>query len=170
MQHVYVFYLFIEKKYLISIKETVMFKTILYIFIFFSLVIASERQNIVDVLENYNESFGNSDYSDIVNYFDYPTYFNLQDKTIGASGRFKLKLIYKKIRGDLPDYYSYSKWDEIDIQLIDDSIAIVNAKFSRYKTDNTIYDFGSAQYHMRLINNKWKIFSLTPYTTIKNLD
>jgi len=170
MQHVYVFYLFIEKKYLISIKETVMFKTILYIFIFFSLVIASERQKIVDVLENYNEAFGNSDYSDIVNYFDYPTSFNLQDKTIVAFGRFKLKLIYKKIRGDLPDYYSYSKWDEIDIQLIDDSIAIVNAKFSRYKNDDTIYDSGAAQYHMRLISNEWKIFSLTPYVTIETLD
>tara|TARA_Y100000996_G_scaffold377495_1_gene329582 strand:- start:91 stop:603 length:513 start_codon:yes stop_codon:yes gene_type:complete len=170
MQHVYVFYLFIGKKYLISIKETVMFKTILYILIFFSLVIASERQNIVDVLESYNEAFGNSNYSDIVNYFDYPTSFNLQDKTIGASGRFKLKLIYKKIRGDLPDYYSYSKWDEIDIQLIDDSIAIVNAKFSRYKNDDTIYDSGAAQYHMRLVKNEWKIFSLTPYVTIETLD
>ena len=147
-----------------------MFKAILYIFTFYSLAIATERQDIIDVLESYNEAFGKADYSNIVNYFDYPASFNLQDKTVGASCKLKLKLIYKKIRGDLPEYYSYSKWNKIDIRLIDDSIAIVNAKFSRYKTDNTIYDFGSAQYHMRLINNKWKIFSLTPYTTIKNLD
>ena len=80
------------------------------------MAIATERQDIVDVLENYNEAFGKADYSDIVNYFDYPASFNLQNKTIGASGKFKLKLIYKKIRGDLPDYYSYSKWDKIDIQ------------------------------------------------------
>ena len=147
-----------------------MFKTILYIFIFYSLAIATERQDIIDVLENYNNAFGKANYSDIVNYFDYPASFNLQDKTIGASGKFKLKLIYKKIRGDLPDYYSYSKWDKIDIQLIDDSIAIVNANFSRYKDDDTIYDSGSAQYHMRLINDEWKIFTLTPYAEIKTLD
>ena len=62
-----------------------MFKAILYIFIFYSLIIATERQDIVDVLESYNEAFGQADYSDIVNYFDYPASFNLQDKTVGAS-------------------------------------------------------------------------------------
>ena len=134
------------------------------------MAIATERQNIVDVLENYNKAFGKADYSDILNYFDYPASFNLQDKTIRASGKFKLKLIYKKIRGNLPDYYSYSKWDKIDIQLIDDSIAIVNANFSRYKDDDTVYDLGSAQYHMRLIDNEWKIFTLIPYTKIKILN
>ena len=137
---------------------------------FYSVSIASTRQDIVDILDNYNKAFGEANYSDIVNYFDYPTTFNLKDKTIGASGKFKLKLIYKKIRGDLPDYYSYSKWDKIDIQLIDDSIAIVNASFLRYKDDDTIYDSGSAQYHIRLTNNEWKIFALTPYTKIQTLD
>ena len=152
------------------IKKHIMFKKILYIFIFYSLSIAIERQDIIDVLDDYNKAFKNADYSDIVNYFDYPASFNLQDKTIGASGKFKLKLIYKKIRGDLPNYYSYSKWDKIDIQLIDDSLAIVNAEFSRYKDDDTVYASGAAQYHMRLINNEWKIFTLTPYTKIKTLD
>ena len=131
---------------------------------------ATAREDILNVLEIYNEAFGKADYSDIINYFDYPAYFNLQDKTVGASCKFKLKLIYKKIRGDLPDYYSYSKWENIEIRLIDDSIAIVNANFSRYKNDDTIYDLGAAQYHMRLINNEWKIFSLTPYARIKTLD
>tara|TARA_Y100001968_G_scaffold54490_1_gene45704 strand:- start:595 stop:1038 length:444 start_codon:yes stop_codon:yes gene_type:complete len=147
-----------------------MYKTILYTFIFYSLATATEKENIIDVLENYNEAFGKAEYSDIVNYFDYPASFNLQDKTIGASGKFKLKLIYKKIRGGLPDYYSYSKWEKIDIQLVDDSIAIVNASFSRYKDDDTIYDSGAAQYHMRLINNEWKIFSLTPYSSIETIE
>lgn len=96
--------------------------------------------------------------------------FNLKDKTITANNRFKLRFIYKKIRGDLPGYYSYSTWDGIKIQLIDDNIAIVNADFSRYKDDDTIFYSGSAQYHLRLENHKWKIFSLTPYETIKLLD
>ena len=147
-----------------------MFKIILFVSIFFSSVIAIERQDIIDVLENYNEAFWKAEYSDIFNHFDYKASFNLQDKTIGASGKFKLKLIYKKIRGGLPDYYSYSKWEKIYIQLVDDSIAIVNASFSRYKDDDTIYDSGAAQYHMRLINNEWKIFSLTPYSSIETIE
>ena len=145
-------------------------KIIFFIYIFYSSALATERQDIVNVLENYNKAFGKADYSDIVNYFDYPVSFNLQHKTIGASGKFKLKLIYKKIRGDLPDYYSYSKWDKIDIQLLDDHIAIINANFSRYKDDDTLYESGTAQYHMRLVNNIWKIFTLTPYTKIKTLN
>ena len=82
----------------------------------------------------------------------------------------KLKLIYKKLISDLPDYYSYSTWGKINIQLIDFNIAIVNADFSRHKKDNSIFYKGSAQYYLRLKNNKWKIFSITPYTNIKILD
>ena len=147
-----------------------MFKTIIYILIFHSLAISNKREDIVNVLESYNDAFVRADYSDIVNHFDYPASFNLQDKTIGASCKFKLKLIYKKIRGDLPEYYSYSEWNKIDITLIDDSIAIVDASFSRYRDDGNIYDSGSVQYHMRFINDEWKIFTLTPYNKIENLD
>ena len=79
-----------------------MLKIISYFFILISLAAANQKQNIIDLLDQYNTAFGKADYSDIAKCFDYPAYFNLQDKTIGASGKFKLKLIYKKIRGDLP--------------------------------------------------------------------
>ena len=130
----------------------------------------SAKEDITNVLENYNQAFGEADYSKIIKLFDYPAVFNLKDKTIAANTRFKLRLIYKKIRGDLPNYYSYSTWDGIKIQLIDDNIAIVNADFSRHKDDDSIFYSGSAQYHLRLENDKWKIFSLTPYTAIEVLD
>ena len=108
------------------------------------MAIATERQDIVGLLENYNEAFGKADYSDIVNYFDYPASFNLQDKTIGASCKFKLKLIYKKIRGDLPDYYSYSKWDKIDIQLIDSTGSIHCKMWDLVSDFQHRFDVGSA--------------------------
>jgi len=100
----------------------------------------------------------------IVKTFDRPASFNLKDKTIIASN--KLKLIYRKLRGGLPNFYSYRKWDEINIQIIDNKIAIVNADFSRYNNDSTIFYSGSAQYHLRLKNDQCKIFSLIPYTNI----
>jgi len=147
-----------------------MIKIFTFTLIFISSIICSEKKEILDVLDKYNKAFGEANYSQIIKFFDYPTYFNLSDKTISAKNRFKLKLIYKKLRGDLPDYYSYSKWGNIDIQLLDSNIAIVNADFSRYKDDNSVFYTGSAQYHLRLENNQWKIFSLTPYNSAKFFD
>ena len=147
-----------------------MFRAALLIFPFFSFLMPSPKNDILAVMDIYNKAFGEADYSKIVKLFDYPTSFNLEDKTITASNRFKLKLVYKKIRGDLPDYYSYSKWKEMKVQLIDSNIAIVNADFVRYKNDGTIFYSGSAQYYLRLENDDWKIFSLTPYESLKTLD
>jgi len=147
--------------------ESRMFRIFLFFVIITGSVFTTEKQDIIDVLEKYNKAFGEADYSGIINFFDRPSSFNLKDKTVIASSRLKLKLIYRKLRGSLPDYYAYSKWEQIDIKLIDDSIAIVNADFSRYKHDNTIFYSGSAQYHLRLKNGEWRIFSLTPYSNIK---
>ena len=58
---------------------------------------------------------------------------------ISASSNFTLKFIYRKNRGDLPEFYFHSLWDELKIKIIDEDIAIVNAKFSRYKNDGTIF-------------------------------
>ena len=134
-----------------------------------SLAIAKDQQAIIQSLDNYNKAFGEGNYSKIINAFDLPAVFILNDKTITASGNFKLKLIYKKIRGDLPDYYAYSKWDDINIEILDDKIAIANASYSRYNSDGEIFFTGSAQYHLRLKDNEWKIFALTPFETIKKL-
>ncbi len=147
-----------------------MFRVVLLIYLFFSFLMPSLKSDILVVMDIYNKAFAEADYSRIVKIFDYPASFNLEDKTIMASNRFKLKLIYKKIRGDLPDYYSYSKWKEMKIQLIDSNLAIVNADFVRYKKDGTIFYSGSAQYHLRNENDDWKIFSLTPYESLKTLN
>ena len=145
-------------------------KIILFLVVFLSFGLSIEKENIIDVLERYNKAFGEENYSEIISFFDYPTSFNLKDKTVTANNRFKLRLIYKKLRGDIPEYYSYSRWDKINIQLIDNDIAIVNADFSRYDNSNTIFYSGSVQYCLRLKNNEWKIFSLTPYESMKLLN
>ncbi len=147
-----------------------MLNKFLFLVLFISLFLASDqKEEIKNVLNDYNDAFGKADYSKIVSFFDTPASFNLEEKTITACTKLKLRLIYWKIRGGLPDYYSYSNWNEIKIQLVDSNIAIVNANFSRYKEDGTWYDSGSAQYNLRLIGGDWKIFSLTPYKTIKDL-
>ena len=147
-----------------------MFRILLVILLFFSLLLSDTKEDILNVLEEYNKAFSKADYSKIITYFDYPVSFNLIDKTITASNRFKLRLIYKKIRGGLHSEYSYSKWDEINIELIDNKLAIVNAVFSRYNHDNVAFESGAAQYYLRLQNNEWKFFSLTPYKNIITLN
>ncbi len=138
--------------------------------IFFSILIPNQKNEIIKVLEEYNQTFVKADYSKIISYFNYPVSFNLSEKTITASNKLKLKLIYKKLRGSLPIDYAYSTWDKINIQLIDNNIAIVNADFSRYdKNDISIYS-GSVIYHLRLIENNWKIFTLTPYLNTETLN
>ena len=48
-------------------------------------------------------------------------------------------------------------------------IAIVNADFSRYNHNKEVIYSGSGQYSLRLKNNQWKTFSLTPYQSLINL-
>ena len=52
-----------------------MFRRVL--FIYFSLVITSEKHDIIDVMNKYNESFRDANYSEIITYFDYPTSLSL---------------------------------------------------------------------------------------------
>ena len=145
------------------------YKLIISFLIFFTVATPSKKEEIIEMMEGYNNAFGLANYPEIISYFDLPTSFNLQEKTITAPNKFKLKLIYKKLRGSLPDYYSYSKWEKVDIELIDNNIAIINAEYSRYNSNNEIFESGSAQYYLRFKDNHWKIFSLTPYKTIKPL-
>ena len=121
------------------------------------------KEDIVNVLNKYNEAFIAKDFKKIVKNFDLPASFNLSNKTINATNKLKLNLIYRKLIGDLPDYYSYSKWDDIKVEIIDKSIAIAYTQFSRYKKDSTIFYKGSVIYFLRKIDTEWKIFSLTPY-------
>ena len=142
----------------------------LFFLVFFSLSIANEKSEILDLLNQYNRAFADANYSEIVDFFNSPVSFNLQDKTIIASNKLKLRLIFKKLRGGLPKHYSYSKWGNIEINLVDTNIAIAYANFSRFDLDDNVIFTGSAIYHLRLKDGEWRIFSLTPYSNINLLD
>ena len=114
-----------------------MHKIILFLVVFLSSALSLEKENIIDVLERYNKAFGEENYSKIISFFDYPTSFNLKDKTVTANNRFKLRLIYKKLRGDIPEYYSYSKWDSINIEL-KDSLMIRNDLMKSFRENLNI--------------------------------
>ena len=143
-----------------------MIKKLAYSILVLCSFLFSLENDIIKTLEDYNDAFVLEDYKNIPYFFDFPVSFNLKDKSIIAGNKLKLRLIYKKLRGGLPENYSYSKWENFNIQVLDDTLAIVDASFSRYDNDDSIIYSGNGFYTLRKIDNKWKIYSLTPYDNI----
>ena len=143
-----------------------MVKIVAYSFLVLCSFLFSLENDIIQTLEDYNDAFVAEDYKNIPYFFDFPVSFNLKDKSIIAGNKLKLRLIYKKLRGGLPENYSYSKWENFNIQVLDDTVAIVDASFSRYDNDDSIIYSGNGFYTLRKIDSNWKIYSLTPYDVI----
>jgi len=143
-----------------------MIKKVAYSILVLCSFLFSLESDIIKTLEDYNDAFVTEDYKNIPYFFDFPVSFNLKDKSVIAGNKLKLRLIYKKLRGGLPENYSYSKWENFNIQVLDDTLAIVDASFSRYDYDGSIIYSGNGFYTLRKIDNKWKIYSLTPYDNI----
>tara|TARA_B100000212_G_scaffold1906_2_gene1448 strand:+ start:6283 stop:6729 length:447 start_codon:yes stop_codon:yes gene_type:complete len=143
-----------------------MIKKVAYSILVLCSFLFSLESDIIKTLEDYNDAFVTEDYKNIPYFFDFPVSFNLKDKSVIAGNKLKLRLIYKKLRGGLPENYSYSKWENFNIQVLDNTLAIVDASFSRYDNDDSIIYSGNGFYTLRKIDNKWKIYSLTPYDNI----
>ena len=143
-----------------------MIKKVAYSILVLCSFLFSLESDIIKTLEDYNDAFVTEDYKNIPYFFDFPVSFNLKDKSIIAGNKLKLRLIYKKLRGGLPENYSYSKWENFNIQVLDDTVAIVDASFSRYDNDDSIIYSGRGFYTLRKIDGNWKIYSLTPYDNI----
>ena len=130
---------------------------------------SEDKSKILLAMDKYNEAFILADYNQIIENFTFPVSLITSEKVFLIDTKFGLRFVYKKIRGDLPEFYSYSKWNNIDILLIDKNIAIVNASFSRYdKDDEKFYD-GNGIYQLKKVDTEWKIFSLIPFQSIETL-
>ena len=58
--------------------------------------------------------------------------------------------------------YSHSEWKKLDVKLLNDEIAIVNAMYSRINKKGQTYFTGAAMYSFRKNKDNWKVFSITP--------
>ena len=130
---------------------------------------SAEKSEILLAMDNYNEAFILADYNQIIENFTFPVSLITSDRMISIDTKFGLQFVYKKIRGDLPEFYSYSKWNNIDIQVMDKNIAIVSASFSRYDKDEKKFYDGNGIYQLKKIDKVWKIFSLIPFQSIETL-
>ena len=144
-------------------------KYFIIIFFCFQHLYSEDKSEILFAMNKYNEAFILADYNQIIESFIFPVSIITSERMLSIDTKLGLRFVYKKIRGDLPEFYSYSKWNKIDIQLIDKNIAIVKASFSRYdKNGKKFYD-GNGIYQLKKFNNKWKIFSMIPFQSFENL-
>ena len=144
-------------------------KYFIIIFFCFQHLYSDDKSEILFAMNKYNEAFILADYNQIIESFIFPVSIITPERMLSIDTKLGLRFVYKKIRGDLPEFYSYSKWNKIDIQLIDKNVAIVKASFSRYdKNGKKFYD-GNGIYQLKKFNNKWKIFSMIPFQSFENL-
>tara|TARA_B100001121_G_C18143969_1_gene369154 strand:- start:43 stop:483 length:441 start_codon:yes stop_codon:yes gene_type:complete len=144
-------------------------KYFIIIFFCFQHLYSEDKSEILFAMNKYNEAFILADYNQIIESFIFPVSIITSERMLSIDTKLGLRFVYKKIRGDLPEFYSYSKWNKIDIQLIDKNVAIVKASFSRYdKNGKKFYD-GNGIYQLKKFNNKWKIFSMIPFQSFENL-
>ena len=142
---------------------------VLILFFSFQHLYSVDRSEILLAMDKYNEAFISADYDQIIGNFTFPVSIITSERMLSIDTKLGLRFVYKRIRGDLPEFYSYSKWNNIDMQVIEKNIAIVKASFSRYdKNENKFYD-GNGIYQLKKINNEWKIFSLIPFQSIETL-
>ena len=144
-------------------------KYFIIIFFCFQHLYSEDKSEILFAMNKYNEAFILADYNQIIESFIFPVSIITSERMLSIDTKLGLRFVYKKIRGDLPEFYSYSKWNEIDIQLIDKNVAIVKASFSRYdKNGKKFYD-GNGIYQLKKFNNKWRIFSIIPFQSFETL-
>ena len=130
---------------------------------------SEDKSKILFAMNKYNEAFILADYDQIIESFIFPVSIITSERMLSIDTKLGLRFVYKKIRRDLPKFYSYSKWNKIDIQLIDKNIAIVKASFSRFdKNDEKFYD-GNGIYQLKKSDNKWRIFSMIPFQSFETL-
>ena len=142
---------------------------ILILLFSFDHLFSEDRTEILFAMDKYNEAFILADYDQIIENFIFPVSIITSNRMLSIDTKLGLRFVYKKIRGDLPEFYSYSKWNKIDIQVIDKNIAIVKASFSRYdKNEQKFYD-GNGIYQLKKSNGQWKIFSLIPFQSFETL-
>ena len=142
---------------------------VLILFFSFQHLYSVDRSEILLAMDKYNEAFISADYDQIIENFTFPVSIITKERMLSIDTKLGLRFVYKRIRGDLPEFYSYSKWNNIDMQVIEKNIAIVKASFSRYyKNEKKFYD-GNGIYQLKKSDNKWKIFSMIPFQSFETI-
>ena len=122
-----------------------------------------EGNKILNVMVDHNYELDKENYGSLEDYFTFPFTYNEMEKTLYATNQKELKKVLKKLYRKLPKDHSHKDWKKMDVKLVNDNIALVNAMFSRFNKKGVNYFTGAAMYTFRKDDNSWKILSITPY-------
>ena len=122
-----------------------------------------EKDKILNIMVDHNYDLTDQKYGDLETFFCFPFLYNDAKEIKSAVNIRELKKLLKKMRKELPKNHSHIDWKKMDVKLINEGIALVNAMYSRIDKGNTSYFTGAAMYSFRKIDKKWKIFSITPF-------
>ena len=129
-----------------------------------------EGNKILNVMVDHNYELDKENYGSLEDYFTFPFTYNEMEKTLYATNQKELKKVLKKLYRKLPKDHSHKDWKKMDVKLVNDQIALVNAMFSRFNKKGGNYFTGAAMYTFRKDDNSWKILSITPYKPYNYFD
>lgn len=122
-----------------------------------------EKNKILNIMVDHNYDLTDQKYNNLETYFCFPFLYNDSEKVKSAMNLRELKKLLKRVRKELPKNHSHIDWKKMNVKVMNEGIALVNAMYSRIDKSNTSYFTGAAMYSFRKIDKKWKIFSITPF-------
>ena len=139
--------------------------SIIFLPILFNILLSNEleKNKILNIMVDHNYDLMDKKYSNLDTFFCFPFLYNDQEEIKYASNVRELKKLLKKMRKKLPKNHSHKDWKKMNVKILNESIALVNAMYSRVDKSNTNYFTGAAMYSFRKVDQKWKIFSITPF-------
>ena len=122
-----------------------------------------EKNKILNIMVDHNYDLTDQKYGNLETYFCFPFLYNDSEEVKSAMNARELKKLLKRMRKKLPKNHSHIDWKKMNVKVMNESTALVNAMYSRIDKSDTNYFTGAAMYSFRKIDKKWKIFSITPF-------
>ena len=122
-----------------------------------------EKNKILNIMVDHNYDLTDQKYGNLETYFCFPFLYNDSEEVKSAMNARELKKLLKRMRKKLPKNHSHIDWKKMNVKVMNEGIALVNAMYSRIDKSDTNYFTGAAMYYFRKIDKKWKIFSITPF-------
>jgi len=138
---------------------------ILILPILFNILLSNEleKNKILNIMVEHNYDLTDQKYGNLETYFCFPFLYNDSEEVKSAMNARELKKLLKRMRKKLPKNHSHIDWKKMNVKVMNEGIALVNAMYSRIDKSDTNYFTGAAMYSFRKIDKKWKIFSITPF-------
>ena len=122
-----------------------------------------EKNKILNIMVDHNYDLTDQKYGNLETYFCFPFLYNDSEEVKSAMNARELKKLLKRMRKKLPKNHSHIDWKKMNVKVMNEGTALVNAMYSRIDKSDTNYFTGAAMYSFRKIDKKWKIFSITPF-------